>query len=332
MPINPSLHQIAFSEEDISEQITILKNKKKKKTYLDVSIDDKWVLYAGTSPETINREKAILEGNTIGTFPLNVEYDIRLYYLCVTEKGSNILAEKSLPLEGAYNFRDLGGLKTEDNRFIKWGHLYRAGDLSTLTEWDVNYLKHLGIQTLVDFRTDEEVTAAPNVNLHFLKSVRLPITPGNLGVSSLKDLLHKQNDELKTFMTSLYQSLVTEEESLSRYRNLFHLLQEPFNTPLVYHCSAGKDRTGMATALILYSLGVSEDIIFQDYMQSNVFLEDKYAHYSKEYPNLTSLFTVTPDFLEAAFDAIKENYGSISQFIEKTLHVDTQKLKELYLY
>ena len=332
MTINPLQHQTSFSEEDISGKIAILKDKKNKKTYLDVRIDDKWVLYAGTSPETINREKAILKGNTTGIFPLNVAYDIRFYYLFIAERGATILAEKSLPLEGAYNFRDLGGLKTEDNRFIKWGHLYRSGDLSTLTEWDVNYLKHLGIQTLVDFRTDEEVAASPNVNLHFLKSIRLPITPGNLGFSSLKDLLHKQNDELKTFMTSLYQSLVTEEESLSRYRNLFHLLQEQLNAPLVYHCSAGKDRTGLASALILYSLGVNKNVIYQDYLQSNIFLEDKYANYSKEHPNLTSLFMVTPDFLEAAIDAIKENYGSISQFIERTLNVDTQKLKELYLY
>ena len=115
-------------------------------------------------------------------------------------------------------------------------------------------------------------------------------------------------------------------------QELFHLLKEPFNAPLVYHCSAGKDRTGLASALILYSLGVNKNVIYQDYLQSNIFLEDKYANYSKEHPNLTSLFMVTPDFLEAAIDAIKENYGSISQFIERTLNVDTQKLKELYLY
>ena len=327
-----SYHQVNYSEENLSEKVFIFKNKEDKQTYLDIRVGGKWVLYAGTSPETINREKAILKGNTTGIFPLNVAYDIRFYYLFITERGATILAEKSLPLEGAYNFRDLGGLKTENNRFIKWGHLFRAGDLSTLTEWDINYLKHLGIQTLVDLRTDEEVNASPNVDLSFLKSIRLPITPGNLGVSSLENLLHKQSNELKSFMTELYKSLVTEEENTSQYRNLFQLLQKQDNSPLVYHCSAGKDRTGMATALILYSLGVSEDIIFQDYMHSNVFLKDKYAKFSKEHPNLTSLFTVTPILLKSGFDAMKKKYGSVNLFIENTLNVDTEKMKELYLF
>ena len=184
----------------------------------------------------------------------------------------------------------------------------------------------------MDLRTDEEVNASPNVDLSFLKSIRLPITPGNLGVSSLENLLHKQSNELKSFMTELYKSLVTEEENTSQYRNLFQLLQKQDNSPLVYHCSAGKDRTGMATALILYSLGVSEDVIFQDYMHSNVFLKDKYANFSKEHPNLTSLFTVTPILLKSGFDAMKKKYGSVNLFIENTLNVDTEKMKELYLF
>lgn len=327
-----SYHQVNYSEEDISEKVFIVKNKEDKQSYLDIRVSGKWELYAGKSRETIHRKDPILKGNTTGIFPLNVEYDIRVYYLLVTEKESTILAEKLLPFEGAYNFRDLGGIKTKEGKQIKWGTLFRAGDLSTFTKWDIAYFKHLNIQTLVDFRTDEEVNASPNVDLPFLKSIRLPITPGNLGISSLKDLLHKQSEELNSFMATLYKSLVTEVESISQYRNLFQLLQEQKNSPLVYHCSAGKDRTGIATALILYSLGVSEDIIFQNYMQSNVFLKDKYANYSKEHPNLSSLFTVTPVFLKAGFDAMKEKHGSINLFIEKTLHVDTDKMKELYLY
>lgn len=321
-----------YSGEDISSKVVVLKNKQAKQTTVQVTMDEEWKLYAGTSVETIETTTPILQGNESGIFPIEVDGEQKYYYLFTSESGSAIITERLLPLEGAYNFRDLGGIPTKEGRYIKWGTLFRSGDLSTLTQNDIAYLRQVGLHSLVDFRTNEEVEQAPNVELPFVTSYKLPIAPGNLGASLQSDLQNKTTAELDSFMMLANQSFALDTEIIKQYQSFFRLLQEENHLPLVFHCSAGKDRTGMGAALFLYSLGVEEELIFQDYLASNIYLEDKYAPYTQKYPNLTALFSVKPEFLKAGFDAIKDTYGSIDHFLENTLEVDRAVMKSIYLY
>lgn len=103
--------------------------------------DGKWKLYTGTQVELINHSQPLLEGEGSGVFTLSVSQTSRNYFQLVTDGGKAILAERHLPMEGGFNFRDLGGRKTKDGRFVKWGKIFRSDDLYSLTEDDLNYLE-----------------------------------------------------------------------------------------------------------------------------------------------------------------------------------------------
>jgi protein-tyrosine phosphatase len=130
----------------------------------------------------------------------------------------------------------------------------------------------------------------------------------------------------------LNRSLVSDSEYINCYRNYFALLNNESDVPLLFHCSAGKDRTGMAATLTLYALGVDEQTIMEDYMLSNTFLGDKYASYIAQYPNLGTMFQVRPDYINAGIEAIRSQYGSVENYLTSVLNVDIEKLRAKYLY
>jgi len=110
-------------------------------------------------------------------------------------------------------------------------------------------------------------------------------------------------------------------------------LQNPDgNVPLLFHCTAGKDRTGMSAALILYALGADDKLVMDDYLLSNKYIEAKFAKEIKAYPNLLGLFSVKKEYLQAGLDAIKKNDENVENFLTKKLHVDIKKIRSLYLY
>lgn len=126
---------------------------------------------------------------------------------------------------------------------------------------------------------------------------------------------------------------VTNDAATIQYQKMFEHLQNPEgNVPLLYHCTAGKDRTGMASALILYALGADDKTVMDDYLLSNKYIEAKFESYIEQYPNLLGLFSVKQEYLQAGLDAINKNYGNVENFLVKKLNVDIEKMHELYLY
>ena len=132
-------------------------------------------------------------------------------------------------------------------------------------------------------------------------------------------------------MEQIYLRLVSDKEYVKRYREFFALLQSEENTPLVFHCSAGKDRTGIAAALVLTALGVDMRTVMTGYLASNGYLESKYSEYIRQMPNLGALFGVKAGFLDAAFNRIRKDYGSADEFLRGELKVDIPRFRELYL-
>lgn len=115
------------------------------------------------------------------------------------------------------------------------------------------------------------------------------------------------------------------------YRAFFAHVQESAALPLLFHCAAGKDRTGFAAAMILFALGVDEETIFADYEASNAYLGDKYAPAIAANPEHGGLFTVKRAYLEESLRAIEQEYGHVETYLESALAVDIQLMRERFL-
>ena len=179
--------------------------------------------------------------------------------------------DRRLPLQGASNFRDLGGYPGAGGRPLRWRRLFRSDHLAQLSEADRATLAALGLSRSLDFRGVDERAATP-YELPGVTQHALSIEP--TVVQRLKDLV-EAGESLdaalaQRLMQELYRALVNDQAH--RFAELFeHLLQA--DAPLVFHCTAGKDRTGLATALVLSALGGPRETIMSDYLLSNTTLD-----------------------------------------------------------
>ncbi len=245
-------------------------------------------------------------------------------------------SKRDVVLEGAVNFRDLGGYVTIDYRRIKSGRIYRAADISKLTDSDMEELKRRKIYTVIDFRGEEEAAKAPDRLLPGTDYLLLPAGSGNT-----HDLAAFVGDQKSgtDVMTAFYSDISFFKE---KYRPFFRkLLTLPDTSAVVFHCSAGKDRTGIAAALLLYALDIPRETIFSDYTATNLYRKDENEKMIDEMVGqgmdrkfAEQIMAADPRYLEAAFDAIKRRYGSIDAFLYKELGLDErakQILREKYL-
>ena len=229
-----------------------------------------------------------------------------------------------LIIEGAYNVRDLGGYPTKDGKTVKWGKVIRSGDLDKLTDKDLEYLNNMPMRTYIDFRDSSEIKSAPDRKPGSLQNTFLL----SIGAGNMVDLQAIMKDSTGTIMIEIYKMLVN--QSQETYKEFFRILTEEDNTPLLFHCSAGKDRTGFAAALFLAALGVDRETIIEDYLLSAVYLEDKYAAMIEKYPQLAPLMTVERSYIEAVFNEIDNKYGGIDNYLTENLEVDINTLKKIY--
>ena len=225
---------------------------------------------------------------------------------------------RHLNLSGASNFRDLGGYPTRDGRTVRWRRIFRSNHLGHLTDDDVSVLRELGVRSAFDFRGTEERTAAlcgmPEISVH-----SLPVEP--TVVAALRAIAAAgtplSTDHAVEVMRDSYSGYV--QNNTQHFRTLFaHLLED--RAPLVIHCTAGKDRTGFACALILHALGVPDQTIAEDYLLTNRFYRrDRTA--SSDLPEEVKqvLARVEASFLAAAFDAIRAGYGDLENYLSDGL-------------
>ncbi|NDV78499.1 tyrosine-protein phosphatase [Dysgonomonas sp. 511] len=322
-----------YSGKDVTADVSIIRSKKDKSASLQIYTSGKWTLYGGNSVDNIDFSNPIAQGQDSGTFPLDVADSVRSYFQIVTEEGKAILADRHLPMTGGYNFRDLGGYRTTDGKYVKWGKIFRSDDLHNLTDADLKYLSAIPLTSIVDFRSEEERTLQPDINPASVKeNYAYAISPGNLMEAVSKDIRLLTAEKVDTLMMEMNILLVTDSACIAQYRKFFELLQNEADVPLMFHCSAGKDRTGMGAALVLSALGVDEQTIIRDYLDSNIYLANKYAKFKTEYPQLSALYEVKPQFLQAGIDRIKKDHGSIENYLTKVLNVDIQKMQQMYLY
>ncbi len=240
---------------------------------------------------------------------------------------------RSLNLTGASNFRDLGGYIGLDGRPVHWRKLFRSDHLATLTPEDQAVLTRLGLSRAYDFRGVTERAAVP-YDLAGVASHSLPIEP--TVVQRMKDLLQSGHrltaQETVALMQETYRAFVSDNSP--RFADLFnHLLAS--DAPLVFHCTAGKDRTGFAAALILMALGVPRPVVMQDYLLTNELLRIESAPaFGVPIEVVQVLWRVQEDFLDAALHAVDADHGGVEKYLARELGVgplERQRLAELYL-
>src|SRR3954451_1879179 len=228
-------------------------------------------------------------------------------------------------LEGALSWRDLGGYRTADGRVTKWDCVYRSDGLDQLTDADLDVIADLGIKLVVDFRVDREVDENPSrlADHPDLRCQRLPIGGDEVeGRSVLETILA---GDLKTYtvdeMASVYERLL--EDFASTFGEVIRHAADPANHPMVFHCTAGKDRTGLMAMLLLGALGVSDDDIVTDYeltthYRSNKRLEVLRPELEKHGVDVDSVrpfLTAQAPVMAATLVAPEARYGSIERFL-----------------
>ncbi len=250
----------------------------------------------------------------------------------------NDLPTRTLPLEGTVNFRDLGGYTTTDGRHVRTGQIFRSAALHKLTDKDHALLHQLGIKLVCDLRSDEEIAIEPD---------RLPQdpTPEYLHLPLQFDEERDQRERVRALlfnrrklagMMGDFYVRVMLEENPQIYGTIFKRLADPANLPTIIHCTAGKDRTGVASALILSILGVPEETIIADYSLSNRYY-DNYFRYGEQVvsrltwlgiraEHLQPMFLANPASLRAALQYIREAYGSVENYLHECADVSASDL------
>jgi len=238
---------------------------------------------------------------------------------------------RSIPLVGASNVRDLGGWPASGGR-IRFGRVFRAAALSALTAEDAAVLVQLGVRTVCDLRGTSEAaaepTCLPDATIH-----PLPIDP-TVG-ASLLDILATRNatgEDVLTLMRAAYTAYAL--DWAHHYKALFDLLLTG-QGGLLFHCSAGKDRTGLGAALILTALGTPRETVMMDYLASNRLWRGDAGLAALLPPDIAAiLLMVHAELLDAAFDAIDRAYGGFDRYAALQLGLDTprmQKLREMLI-
>lgn len=231
------------------------------------------------------------------------------------------------------NFRDFGGYPTQDGKHIVKGQFYRSGSYRDLTQDDIEYIKGLNIQNVHDFREVHELDKK-EAHAEFAKHVHMISASAHLGgfeeeANAPFTVLSKES------MMEFYEKLPFNNPA---YQNIFKVLLEDNATPYLHNCTAGKDRTGIATALIQTVLGVEWDLVMLDYMKSMNAFEQVYQNEVRRLKNGRDESTlihkmpgivIMPSFLEAAHQAILKKYGTMDAYFKAEFDLSEDKVAQL---
>ena len=235
------------------------------------------VVCTGTAPDAIDHERpaAVVESG----------FEARLaglgrggrHYVHVGPRNGPgmVAAERLVPLEGTMNFRDLGGYGTDDGRRVRWGRLFRSDGLHELTDADRAFLTAIGLRRVYDLRWDRERKAQPSllpeegVIVH-----HLAVGDELEGTDPMELALAGEIDEVPmSRLVEIYQGLL--EQGAAAIATLLTHLTDDDALPAVFHCTAGKDRTGLSAALLLRLLGVPEEDVLDDYELSTTYRSER---------------------------------------------------------
>lgn len=249
------------------------------------------------------------------------------------------IAQRNIGLEGSPNFRELGGISTPDGRSVKAGMLFRSGTISRLNQSDLDKFAVTRIQTVIDFRSDYEISRDPDHYPEALSIDRVHAPIGSMGEEGLKSFMKALQDpsfdeaKAEQLMIIANKGFV---ESIRDFEPLFDRLKK--GERILFHCSAGKDRTGLAGAMVLYVLGADQETIMEDFLRSNENRMksngDSGSAFGIPAEKIAFLSGVKPSYLKAAFTEIEQKYGSMDSMLLEEFGLDEltkSKIRSHYL-
>lgn len=321
-----------------AQSLEVKTDSESSKNIVVINSEKPWRIYSGSSMQNLRKDINIAEGlKSIDTISIKTNNTFELYAL-ESDTEVTVKGLRQLPLDGQPNFRDLGGYTTTDNRTVKWGLLFRSGQLSNLSDQDLHYLSTIPLTTIVDFRSEQESeeqkTLLPNT---VSNEVLLPITPGNLSKDKVMQIVMAgDNTSAAQLLIDINEQLILHNQP--QYKAFFQEVQLA-EAPLMFNCTAGKDRTGLAAALLLSALGVDKKTIEEDYLLTNKFVnltlqkvQDRFSLGEKQANVLLTLLTVQEQYLAKALSTIEQHYGTVESYLTEALDVDISLLKSKYLY
>lgn len=256
--------------------------------------------------------------------------------------SSGIVSNRVIPAQQIRNFRDAGGYFTTDNRQMRWGMIFRSGDLSHASLHDQRIIRQLGIRTIIDFRSERTARMFPILLHPDITIVPLPL---RLVDSERLDELMKDHNfghaEAIRYMQQMYVEII--ENHKEEFAKMFQLLTDKNNFPILLTESLGKDGVGLAIYFIQHVLGIPENVLMEDYMfNSHKFREATLAmigdgqNLSESMQQaVTAMLTVHRAYLNYAIQHIRQKYGSVDGFLETELGVTgvmRSLLREYLLY
>ncbi|MGL4991475.1 MAG: tyrosine-protein phosphatase [Sarcina sp.] len=309
-------------------------------------------VYVLESP-CINSKKTLITTSDSNPIIINdPDKNKRNYFLVESDDfKSQIIAERVLPLEGACNFRDLGGMKASDGKTVKWDKFYRSDSLATLTEQDINYLENIDFKIILDYRSQQEASYEKDKTIPHSKYINISAMPmdakfnGNLDMNYLLKngaALFQNKENPTDFLTKGYEDMAFNNPA---FKQLISIMKEDDTRPFVQHCKSGKDRTGIGSALVLLLLGVPMETVKQDYLASNIYRKNyndsiikkykKYLDTDEKVALFNMVMDVKEEYFDATFKTIFSKYKTLDEYFEKEYNLTTQditNLRDKYLY
>lgn len=304
-------------------------------------------IYESSDPDSFNISSPIAEAEISRGFKdiFFVRTAKRSYFKLVFDKDHSVItAERTIPMQGLYDFRDLGGYYTADGKQTRWGKLYRSSSLASVTSQDAKLLNNLGIRTVIDFRTDRERVKAPSRYLPS-QTFNFPLR-GNPDKFYQDKILSKEMKagDVKVYAQDMFAFLL--ENNSDYYIKMFDILLDTNNYPVLIDCSSGSERSAVASALILAALDIDVDQILSDYMLSNdqidvsAYLkdrskEDAYLQDPDVQETFTAMLLVHKGTITYSFDRVIKEYGSLDNYFTAELKLTSkkrEKLKEIMFY
>lgn len=257
------------------------------------------------------------------------------------------MAERDAAVEGVANFRDLGGYRSSDGRHVRWGQVFRSGELGAMTPAGRRRFDQIGVRTIVDFRTDFEVAQLPDPEMPGVVGVRIPVV--DAGSALIEEITRAvQAGDLSILGPDLLTAgnAAFVRDFTAEFAHLIRCLAGPAHRPAVIHCTAGKDRAGFGAAVLLLALGVPRSTVIDDYLLSNDFrAAANRAMLDAVRPTVAAAQGVDPgavdmgplaqvlevrgEYLQVAFDAIADGYGTVDGYLRDGLGLTDADLTEL---
>lgn len=302
----------------------------------------------GLSPEKITLTDSPEDGAVIETWnpeepqrrlvlTLDREHFRPFFHIHRSDGNDLVVSTRFQPFERVRNFRDIGGYFTAEGRQINWGRLYRSGQIGSPTDTDLELLKKLELKTIIDLRDDSEVERLPDNVPGPVQHRRVFITDS---VMVRRASVIVRRHRLSREFTESYKEMII-EQGAAGIGEVLQILADPDNLPAVIHCTAGKDRAGVVTALILSVLGVPDETIVADYTLSNHFAEAYIWEIERRISRMRwigmrkehffPMAAARPAVMESTLAYLRETYGSAQAYLLNRAQVtqeDLDRLKE----